>query len=236
MRTASASQLITGPLWDANSLGPFDPAELHGRRCFAGLDLSSKIDLSAWVKLFPPLEAGDRWRVVARFWMPADTVEQKSDRDQVQYRRWINDGLIEPTQGNIIDHTEIERAVLEDARVFDLASIAYDPWNATQLAVSLQGSGLTMNEFIQGIRSYTAPTKELLAWLLANRLDHGGNPVLRWMALNMRVQTDKNENQMPTKKVSIGRIDGATALIMALGRSMADDTAGLEGFLARPIL
>jgi len=236
VRTASATQYITGPIWDANSLGPFDPAELVGRRCFAGLDLSSKVDLSAWVKLFPPVDQGDRWRVVARFWMPADTVDQKTDRDQVQYRRWIDEGLIEPTQGNIIDHTEIERAVLEDARIFDITSIAYDPWNATQLAVSLQNSGMAMKEFIQGIRSYTAPTKELLVWLLANRLDHGGNPVLRWMALNMRVQTDKNENAMPTKKVSIGRIDGMSALIMSIGRSMDDETAGLDGFLARPVV
>jgi phage terminase large subunit-like protein len=233
LRTASANQLITAPMWDANTLGAFDPAEMVGRRCFCGLDLSSKVDLSAWIKLFPPIEDGDRWRVVARFWMPAETVDQKSDRDKVQYRRWINLGLIEPTEGNIIDHTEIEAAVLEDARIYDIASAAYDPWNATQLAVALRGSGVDMQEFVQGIRSYTAPTKELLAWLLATRLDHGGNPVLRWMALNMRVQTDKNENQMPTKRQSTGRIDGATALIMAIGRSMADDSAGMDAFITR---
>jgi len=235
VRTASSTQLISGPLWDQNSLGEFDPAELVGRRCFGGLDLSSKVDLSAWIKLFPPQDPGERWRVVARFWMPEDTVEQKADRDQVQYRRWIDVGLIEATQGNIIDHTEVQRAVLEDARIYDLASVAYDPWNATQLAVALTNEGLQMTEFIQGIRSYTAPTKELLAWLLSNQIDHGGNPVLRWMALNMRVQMDKNENQMPTKRLSIGRIDGATALIMAIGRAMLDDQAGLEGFLANPI-
>jgi phage terminase large subunit-like protein len=235
VRTASSTQLISGPLWDQNSLGEFDPADLVGRRCFGGLDLSSKVDLSAWIKLFPPQEPGERWRVVPRFWMPEDTVEQKADRDQVQYRRWIDLGLIEPTQGNIIDHTEVERAILEDARIYDMATIAYDPWNATQLAVSLTNNGLQMVEFIQGIRSYTAPTKELLAWLLSNQIDHGGNPVLRWMALNMRVQMDKNENQMPTKRLSIGRIDGATALVMAIGRAMLDDQAGLEGFLANPI-
>jgi len=99
----------------------------------------------------------------------------------------------------------------------------------------LQNSGFVVEEFIQGIRSYTAPTKELLAWLLSNRLNHGGNPVLRWMALNLRVRTDVNENYMPTKKLSTGRIDGVMALIMAIGRSMQDDTAGLEGFLTRPI-
>jgi len=236
LRTASATQYITGPLWDLNSGGPFDPAELHGRRCFGGLDLSSRIDLSAWVKLFPPIGEGDRWRVVARFWMPGDTVEEKTDRDQVQYRRWINEGLIEATQGNIIDHTEIQNAVLEDARLFDIASIGYDPWNATQLVVNLQNHGMAMSDFIQGLRSYTAPTKELMVLLLSHKLDHGDNAVLRWMALNMRVQTDKNENLMPTKKVSVGRIDGMSSLIMAIGRSMQDDMAGIEGFLARPVV
>jgi phage terminase large subunit-like protein len=234
LRTAASTQLITGELWDKNSLGPFDPHNMLGRRCFAGLDLSSKIDLSAWVKLFPPQEPGERWRVVPRFWMPQETVEQKADRDQVQYRRWIDQGLIEVTLGNTIDHSEIEAAVLEDARIFDIASVAYDPWNATQLATSLLGSGVPMSEFIQGIRSYTAPTKELSAWLLDSKLDHGDNPVLRWMALNLRVQLDKNENQMPVKRLSTGRIDGAVALIMAIGRAMLDDQAGLEGFLSSP--
>jgi phage terminase large subunit-like protein len=236
LRTPSATQMITGPMWDANSLGPFDPAELIGRRCFGGLDLSSKIDLSAWVKLFPPVELGERWKVVARFWMPSDTVDIKSDRDKVQYRRWINDGLIEVTEGNIIDHGEIQAAVLEDARIYNIESIAYDPWNAAQIATSLQGGGMVMKDFVQGLRSYTAPTKELSAMLLSEKLDHGGNAVMRWMALNLRVQTDKNDNQMPTKKVSIGRIDGISALIMAIGRSMADETAGLDGFLSRPVM
>ena len=168
--------------------------------------------------------------------MPADTVQAKSDRDQVQYRRWIDNGLIEITPGNVIDHSEIQRAVLEDSRVCEPRSIAYDPWNATQLAVALEGEGLPMFEFVQGFRSYTAPTKQLEAWLLSELLDHGGNEVLTWMASNLHVLSDKNENRMPSKKHSTARIDGMAALIMAIGRSMAeDDTAGWEGFLNRPI-
>jgi phage terminase large subunit-like protein len=114
-------------------------------------------------------------------------------------------------------------AVEEDCRMYEAASIAYDPWNATQLAVGLQDQGLPMVEFIQGIRSYTAPTKEFEAWLLEAKLDHGSNPVLTWMASNLAVQRDKNENMMPTKRLSRGRIDGCSALIMAIGRSMLTD-------------
>jgi phage terminase large subunit-like protein len=196
---------------------------MRGRRAFGGLDLSSKIDLSARAMLFPP-ESGERlWRVHVRFWMPADTVAEKSDRDRVQYQRWIDDGWIEATVGNVIDQEEIRRALAAEARDFELASLAFDPWNATKLAGELANEGLRMVEFIQGIRSYTAPTKELEAMLLAGLLDHGDNPVLSWMASNLQVQTDKNENKMPSKKHSRGRIDGMTSLIMAIGRALLDD-------------
>jgi phage terminase large subunit-like protein len=225
VRSSSATRYVDMDVWARNGLGRFDPAEMRGRKCYAGLDLSSKIDLSGFIKLFPPAAEGDRWRVVCRFWMPADTVEEKAERDQVQYRRWIEDGWIEPTAGNIVDHNEIQQAIIGDHREHEILSLAYDPWNATQLAVALQAEGVPVVEFIQGIRSYTAPTKELEAVLLAEKLDHGNNPVLTWMAANLVVVTDKNDNRMPTKKRSQGRIDGMSALIMAIGRSMGEDAA-----------
>lgn len=224
VRTASASQAIDLDVWRKNSGGRFDPATMRGRRCYGGLDLSSKVDISAWVKLFPPIGEETRSRVVARFWMPADTVADKSDRDKVQYQRWIDDGWIEPTGGNVIDHNEIQAAILEDHRTHELLALAYDPWNATQLAVGLQNDGVEVFEFIQGIRSYTAPTKELGALLLAGKLDHGDNPVLAWMASNLMVtMRGDNKEVMPSKKHSRGRIDGMSGLIMAIGRSLLDN-------------
>lgn len=225
VRSGSIDRAIPIELWRANSEGTFDPAEMHGRPCYVGLDLSSKIDISALVKLFPPQAGEERWRVVARFWMPADTVSEKADRDRAQYSRWIEEGWIEATPGNVIDHNEIQSAILEDARLHEFRGMAYDPWNATQLAVKLQEEGVQVYEFIQGIRSYTAPTKELLAMLTASKIEHGGNPVLEWMAFNMKLQSDKNENLMPTKKHSVGRIDGMTALIMSIGLTItAEDS------------
>lgn len=222
LRVSDATKAIDLDVWRRNSQGRFDPAILRGRSCYSGLDLSSKIDISAKVNLFPPLDASERWRVVARFWMPADTIDERQDRDAAQYRRWVDEGWIEATAGNVIDQDEIKAAVLADHREFPLISLAYDPWNATKLANELQNEGIALAEFIQGIRSYTAPTKELLAMLLGGKIDHGGNPVLEWMASNLKVQDDKNENLMPHKQKSTGRIDGMTALIMAIGRHLSN--------------
>lgn len=237
VRTSDAYRAVDMEVWRRNSEGPFDPASLAGRRFYGAVDLSSKIDLSAWVMLFPPEGEETRFRVVCRFWMPSETVAAKSQRDKVQYRRWIEDGLIFVTEGNVIDHMEVQRTILEDCRIYSPLSIAYDPWNATQLAMSLHSQGLELAEFIQGIKSYSAPTKELEAMLLAQRLDHGDNEVLAWMASNLQIQFDKNENRMPSKKHSISRIDGMAALIMCLGRWLLDDQgASLDQFLDNPIL
>lgn len=220
VRSAATERAIEMALWNANNYGRIDPASLAGRRCWGGIDLALKTDISASVFLFEPEEKDGPMPIVARFWMPADTIEARSERDKVQYQRWVDEGHIEVTVGNVIDHNEIQNAVLQDADRYDIASIGYDPWSATQLAVSLNEQGVPMVEFVQGIRSYSEPTKELLSLLAAGKLNHGGNPVLAWMASNLKVQRDKNENMMPHKSHSTGRVDGITALIMAIGRML----------------
>jgi phage terminase large subunit-like protein len=220
VRTSDSERAIDMALWAKNSRGRFDPDKLERRRCWGGLDLSSKIDITAFVKLFEPDE-DNVMRVAARFWMPADTINERADRDRMPYRRWVDEGWIEATTGNVIDHKEIKSAIVQDAKAFELESVAFDPWNATQLAVELNEAGVEALDFVQGIRTYTAPTKELLALLAGRKLDHGNNPVLAVMASNMKVQHDKNLNCMPHKAKSIGRIDGMTALIMAIGRCTA---------------
>lgn len=236
VRTSAASREIDMDVWAANAGDPVSAAlieRLRGRRAWGGLDLSSKIDLSARILLFEPLEDSDRHIVLSKFWMPADTVDEKSDRDKVQYQRWIDEGWIETTAGNVIDHGMIEAQLRDDHAAYQLQSVAYDPWNATQLAVGLTGDGVPMVEFIQGIRSYTSPTKELGALLLSSKLQHGAHPVLTWMASNIKTVTDRNENKMPSKKHSTGRIDGITGLIMAIGRMTLPDENGPSVYESR---
>ena len=63
------------------------------------------------------------------------------------------------------------------------------------------------------------PSKKLEELVLAGKLTHGGNPVLRWMASNVSIEQDAADNWKPSKKKSIERIDGVVALIMALARA-----------------
>ena len=70
------------------------------------------------------------------------------------------------------------------------------------------------------------PTKEFYKLLMEGRIIHGGNPVLRWMAGNVVVDTDPAGNIKPTKAKSPEKIDGIVAAIMALDRCVRHETVG----------
>jgi phage terminase large subunit-like protein len=138
----------------------------------------------------------------------------------VPYDLWAAQGFIEATPGNVVDYGAIEQRIFADAALFQVREIAYDPWNATHIALRLQGEGAAMVEFRQGFRSMAAPTRELEKLIVSRKLAHGANPVTRWMAANVAVAQDPAGNLKPAKDKSTERIDGIVAILMAIGRAM----------------
>lgn len=217
--TEQAERWLDLRLWDACDARP---RVQSGARGFAGLDLSSTTDLSAWVMLFPD---GDAYDVVCRFWLPEDTLLERSRRDGVPYDVWERQGWIETTPGDVVDYEFIRAAVNEDSEQYQVHEIGFDAWNASQLATQLMGDGANMVRIPQNFSSLNEACKELERLLRAGRIRHGGNPVLRWMAANVAVDEGPNESIRPSKKKSHERIDGIVALVMALARSMVHQQA-----------
>lgn len=199
--------------------------DLEGRPCYAGLDLASTTDVAACVLVFPP-DDDDVWRVLPRFWIPAENARSREKRDRVPYLLWEKQGHLTMTPGDIIDFDRIRRDVVELGERFDIREVAIDRWAATQITTQLMGDGFEMVPFGQGFASLSGPAKELEALVVSGRLGHGGNPVLRWMASNVAVEQDAAGNIKPSKRRSTEKIDGIVAATMALGRAMATGTAG----------
>jgi len=218
--TAQESRWLPMEAWDACG-SPFDADLLNGALCYGGLDLASTSDIASFVLAFPN-EPGEPEGItlLPRFWIPEENMIERARRDRVPYDAWVRDGLIYATEGNVIDYAYIVREIEELGERYNIREIAFDRWGAFQVSQALQGAGFEMIGFGQGFVSMAAPTKELLRLVLDGKLRHGAQPVLRWMADNMVVDTDAAGNVKPNKAKSREKIDGIVAGIMAIDRAM----------------
>ena len=206
---------------------------LEGKPCYAGLDLSSKIDTTAYVKVF---KVEDKYIVISDIFIPRDTVHKRSEEDGVPYDIWSEQGVINTTDGNVVHYGAIEKMILEDYERYEIREVAHDRWGATQLSQNLDDAGILMVPVGQGYQSMSEPMKEVERLVLEKKLIHFGHPVLRWMADNVMAKTDPAENIKPDKSKSQDRIDGIVALIMAIDRSIRNETEGPSVYEDRGII
>lgn len=223
--TEAVTKWLDLAAWDQckGDLSPADLAErLKGKRCYGGLDLARVHDLSALALAFPPEETGlGRWVVLVWYWLPDENMATRVERDRVPYDQWVRAGFITTTPGNVTDFEFMQRDICEIAARYVVEELAYDRVFAGELIQGLAEEGLPLVEHHQGFLSMAAPTAAVERLVLGRKLIHGGNPVLRWNAVNTVVRQDPAGNLKPDKEKSIERIDGMVAMIMAIGRGEA---------------
>lgn len=230
--------------WPRNTTGPDNPVlwrtlpELvagKGYKVYGGLDLGSTSDITALVWVVKSDEPGSRTVLIPRFWVPEEKVAQR-DAPQRPYKRWVQEGALKTTPGDVTDYDFIEHQVLADVAAFGCNGLAYDPWNATQVAVHLQDDGLQMQEFRQGYGSMSAPSKELERLFESGQLEHGNHPVLRWMFGNATYRKDPAGNIKPDKERAAEKIDGVVAACMGIGLLNGPTEPDVGAALNRAIL
>lgn len=199
--------LLTPTWWDER---------LTGQRCWAGLDLSSKLDLTAWCLQF---ETGE---VTWRFWCPESVVPELSAATDGYFERWVRDGWITVTDGDTIDYGQVHADINTDAERYAIAHGAYDRWSGEPVRQRvLADTGL---ELLEGDTTYTrmtGPMTEAMRLLKGGLVKHGGNPVARWMADNLdakhpRDDPDRVRPVKPERGRTGKRIDGLPAWFLAL--------------------
>jgi phage terminase large subunit-like protein len=222
--TEQVTRWIPIEKWDACT---DTPAPLVGRVAFGGLDLSTKLDITALTLL--AFAADGFLDCFFRFWVPEQLVLEREQKHKLpSYAPWVKAGMLVTTPGNVIDYDFIRTDILKLAGQMTIKEIGYDPWNATQLAVQLQNElnptvnehGFRMVEMRQGMKSLSEPAKEFEKLIVDKKLRHGGHPVMRWMVGNASVRRDSNDNIVPDKEESKAKIDGVLSTINALGRAI----------------
>lgn len=192
-------------------------AALKGRLCIGGLDLSSRIDLTAFVLLFPPVEDLDRWVVGAWFFMPEDNVADLTAKHRAPYDQWVLDQRIITNPGKRIEHAPIVDHIRElRGAGFTFDAVGYDPWNCGDVPNALEEAGIQAIEIRQKTEQLNEVCKEFEAAVKAGQVDGAAHPVLTWMASNVTVRRDADDNIRPVKpKDGTARIDGISASVTA---------------------
>ena len=224
-------------LWDQNNIRPVTEESCLGRVSYGGIDLSAVSDLTVWVQLFPDLENKDLIDILIRVWCPEARLFDTKNKYRDQYQAWKKQGYLFTTEGDAIDYdfvrgqiagyTDAEgNYVKGDKDKFNIESMSVDRGFqgydfAQRLDADLGGNEKSPKVIACGMGwvSMMGPCQELERLLLLKKLNHGGNPILRWMADNISVKINPTGGgKSPNKAKSQGKIDGIIGILLGLDR------------------
>ncbi|EOA4363503.1 terminase large subunit [Proteus mirabilis] len=202
----------------------------EGQSCVQALDLARKLDMNSRVKLFTRDIEGKRhyYCIAPSFYVPYDSVfgaDIENQRTAERFKKWVETKHLTLTDGAEIDY----RVILEDAKADNLSNpideSPIDPHGATNLSHHLADEGLNPITIVQNYTNMSDPMKELEAAIASGRFHHDGNPIMTWCIGNVvgKFLPGNDDVVRPIKEQNENKIDGAVALIMAIGRAMLND-------------
>jgi phage terminase large subunit-like protein len=211
---------VTPQVWELGNR-KIDEAELYGRECDGGLDLSAKHDLTA-LTLVVPVDK-EHYAVVHRYWAPLGTMDMRTQAERETIENWMRQGYIIPIDAPVIRLDFVAAEIAKLAEKFKIRRINYDRCHVADLKVALDDIGCNVNleEFGQGFMSMGPATARLLELAAEGRILHGGHPVLAAAAYGACVKLDPAGNMKLDKgastRTAVCRIDPIVALVMAVG-------------------
>ena len=200
---------------DAVTGETFDLEDFRSTYCVGGIDLSQTTDLTACCVV---IERDGKLYVFAKFFMPANKVEELQQREGVPYQLYVSMGLIQLSGENFVDYNdcfEWFRMLVEQYEILPL-KVGYDRYSAQYLVQQMTQYGFHMDDVFQG-ENLTPVIHETDGLLRDQTLLLGGNNLLKAHFLNVGMkQNEETRKIRPVKIDPRTHIDGFVAVIDAL--------------------
>jgi phage terminase large subunit-like protein len=200
--------------WDACADPSLRLEDYAGQRCAIGGDLAQLDDLAAVALVF---EREDRFDAFVKFYLPRGVVEARA-RTVPAYYQWWRSGLLETTNGAMIDYAKIEADIRGWCRQFNVTALRFDQYGSAGVVSNLAGDGFPAAILDKNRKNITPPARELETRIRHRRFRHDGNSCLKWMASNAVVTRGIDDSIMPKKEgpESPNKIDGIDAILQAM--------------------
>ncbi len=213
----SKESWIRSEVWDKCRKN-FKLKPLEGRECFGALDLSSVNDLTGFTLCFPPEGTDKIFRFIHWCYIPEESLQAKEKYENIQYRKWIDEGYVTVTPYSFIDHSYLIKDIKAAAEIYNIKELAFDRAYSGSVVSALINEGYDLVEFPQGLLQFSQPTKEWETEVLKSHFADP-NPVMAWCVSNAVIKPDTNNNYKPLKDSPHKKIDLLITSIMAFNRA-----------------
>ena len=192
-----------------------DINDFRGCYAVAGFDLSRTVDLTAATIV---IEKGGELYVFARFFLPAERIDDATAADGVPYNIYIQRGLLTPSGANIIDYNDVfdwYKDLVETYEIYPL-KVGYDNYSAAYLVQQMEQYGFHMDNVFQGFNLHPVIT-EFEGLIKDGKIHIGDNDLLKIHLFNsaLKVSAEKGKSKLIKIKPT-AHIDGMAALLDAM--------------------
>ena len=204
------AQLVEAASGDALDLNDF-----RDTYCVGGIDLSQTRDLTSCCAV---IEKGGELYVFSHFFLPAEKIDEATQRDGVPYQIYIQRGLMTPSGDNFVDYHDCFdwfRNLIENYKIYPL-EIGYDRYSAQYLIQDLTAYGFHCDDVFQGENLYGV-IQETQGLLEDGKIRIGDNDLLKTHLLNsaIKMSTERGRGKLVKLSPSL-HIDGTAALLDAM--------------------
>ena len=200
---------------EATAGEPLDLEDFRGCYCVAGFDLSRTTDLTAACVV---IEKDGELYVFAKFFLPAERIEEAQAADGVPYGIYVQRGLLQPSGSNIVDYNDVFnwfRMLVEQYEIYPL-KVGYDRYSAAYLVQQMQTYGFHLDDVFQGYNLHPV-IQEVEGLLKDHKVHIGDNDLLKIHFFNsaLKISTEKGKSKLIKIKPA-AHIDGMAALLDAM--------------------
>lgn len=215
IKQSSTQAWIPYEVVDAVTGGTYSLEDFRSSYCVGGIDLSQTTDLTACCVL---IERDEKLYTFAKFFMPANKIDELQAAEGVPYRLYVSAGLIQPSGENFVDYNdcfEWFRMLVEEYEILPL-QVGYDRYSAQYLVKQMEQYGFHMDDVFQG-ENLTPVIHEMDGLLRDQTLQLGDNNLLKAHFLNVGMkQNEETRKIRPVKIDPRTHIDGFVCVIDAL--------------------
>ena len=183
--------------------------------CVGGIDLSQTRDLTACTAV---IEKNGELYVFAKFFLPAEKIDEATQRDGVPYNIYIQRGLLQPSGDNFVDYHDCYQwftDLVEKYEIYPL-QVGYDRYSAQYLIQDMENYGFRCDDIFQGENLYGV-IQETQGLLEDGKIHIGDNDLLKMHLLNSAIKmcTERGRGKLVKLNPSL-HIDGTAALLDAM--------------------